>query len=192
MEYRYRLKVKNLENLTSSSKSQSSLDDRRTADATQPSSSSVSANGMKENPPTTEDMLSKSAQKKWKKDRSSIGLLLFLYLLQGVPLGMAGSIPLIIQTIGVSWSQQATFSFAFWPFSLKLLWAPVVDALYTKRFGRRKSWLIPIQYLIGFVMIVLSYYINDILVTTKTSQATQPSLSYLIRFLEFSTLLSST
>jgi PAT family acetyl-CoA transporter-like MFS transporter 1 len=104
-----------------------------------------------------------SIQSNWKKDLWNISLLLFLYLLQGIPLGMAGSIPLIIQTYGASWSQQATFSFAFWPFSLKLLWAPIVDALYSKKFGRRKTWLIPIQYAIGFVMILLSYYIHDIL-----------------------------
>ena len=78
---------------------------------------------------------------------------------------MAASIPLIIQTYGVTWSQQATFSFAFWPFSLKLLWAPIIDALFIKKFGRRKTWLVPIQYLIGFGMMILSYYINGLLDT---------------------------
>ena len=38
------------------------------------------------------------------------------------------------------YADQATFSFAVWPFSLKLLWAPLVDALYWRRLGRRKSW----------------------------------------------------
>ncbi|CAF1378873.1 unnamed protein product [Adineta ricciae] len=109
----------------------------------------------------------------WKKDQWNIVILLFLYLLQGIPLGMAASIPLIIQSYGASWSQQATFSFAFWPFSLKLLWAPIVDALYLKRFGRRKSWLIPIQYSIGIVMIILSYYINDILLEPASATTNQ-------------------
>jgi PAT family acetyl-CoA transporter-like MFS transporter 1 len=119
----------------------------------------------------------------WRKDRLNICLLLFLYLLQGIPLGLAASIPLIIQTYGASWSQQATFSFAFWPFSLKLLWAPIVDALYFKRFGRRKTWLIPIQFGIGLVMIILSYYINDILLAPATS----PTSSHprMFRTLEF-------
>jgi PAT family acetyl-CoA transporter-like MFS transporter 1 len=113
----------------------------------------------------------------WRKDRWSITLLLFLYLLQGIPLGMAASIPLIIQTYGASWSQQATFSFAFWPFSLKLLWAPIVDALYLKRFGRRKTWLIPVQYAIGFFMVLLSYCINDILHQPQSSAAShQPRM----------------
>lgn len=64
-------------------------------------------------------------------------LLLFLYVLQGIPLGLAGSIPLILQSKNVSYKDQAFFSLVFWPFSLKLLWAPLVDALYCSRFGRR-------------------------------------------------------
>lgn len=64
-------------------------------------------------------------------------LLLFLYVMQGIPLGLAGSIPLILQSKNVSYKDQAFFSFVFWPFSLKLLWAPLVDALYFSRFGRR-------------------------------------------------------
>jgi MFS transporter, PAT family, solute carrier family 33 (acetyl-CoA transportor), member 1 len=101
----------------------------------------------------------------WRQDKWNIGLLLLLYLLQGVPLGMAASIPLIIQTYG-----------AFWPFSLKLLWAPIVDAWYSKRFGRRKTWLIPVQYSIAFVMILLSYYINDIImVPVSSTNSSHPS-----------------
>lgn len=67
----------------------------------------------------------------------NILLLLFLYVLQGIPLGLAGSIPLILQGKSVSYKDQAFFSFVFWPFSLKLLWAPLVDALYFSKFGRR-------------------------------------------------------
>lgn len=67
----------------------------------------------------------------------SVLLLLFLYVLQGIPLGLAGSVPLILQSKKVSYTDQAFFSFVFWPFSLKLLWAPLVDSLYFSRFGRR-------------------------------------------------------
>lgn len=53
-------------------------------------------------------------------------------------------------------SHQAEFSFSYWPFSMKLLWAPIVDSLYIKSFGRRKTWLVPVQYLIGITMLVLA------------------------------------
>lgn len=96
-------------------------------------------------------------------DRTSVALLMFLYILQGIPLGLAGSIPMVLQSRKISYKEQALFSFVYWPFSIKLLWAPIVDAVYVGRFGRRKSWLVPTQYLIGLFMIVLSGYIPMLL-----------------------------
>ena len=96
-------------------------------------------------------------------DRSSVALLMLLYILQGIPLGLAGSIPYLLQSRQVSYTEQAMFSFAFWPFSIKLLWAPIVDATYFTSFGRRKSWLVPTQYLIGFFMFILSGYVGELL-----------------------------
>ncbi|KAG7478510.1 hypothetical protein JOB18_000680 [Solea senegalensis] len=93
----------------------------------------------------------------------NVSLLLFLYVLQGIPLGLAGSIPLILQGKHVSYKDQAFFSFVFWPFSLKLFWAPLVDALYFSRFGRRKSWLVPTQYLLGLFMLYLSAKVDSLL-----------------------------
>ncbi|XP_051512059.1 acetyl-coenzyme A transporter 1-like [Myxocyprinus asiaticus] len=95
----------------------------------------------------------------------NVALLLFLYVLQGIPLGLAGSIPLIMQSKSVSYKDQAYFSFVFWPFSLKLLWAPLVDSLYLGQFGRRKSWLVPTQYLLGLFMLYLSSTVDAMLQT---------------------------
>lgn len=94
-------------------------------------------------------------------DRANIAILFFLYLLQGIPLGLISAIPMLLQNRGASYSQQAEFSFAYWPFSLKLLWAPIVDSLYWSKFGRRKSWLIPTQYLIGIGMCLISLRVDD-------------------------------
>ena len=96
-------------------------------------------------------------------DYMNICILVFLYVLQGIPLGLAGSIPLILQSRKASYADQAVFSFVSWPFSVKLLWAPIVDSVYNRRFGRRKSWLVPVQYLIGIFMMVLSYHITSLL-----------------------------
>ncbi|XP_049809604.1 acetyl-coenzyme A transporter 1 [Schistocerca nitens] len=91
-----------------------------------------------------------------KGDEKNIAILFFLYLLQGIPIGLTAAIPMYLRNRGVSYRQQAEFSFAHWPFSLKLLWAPIVDSVFSTRFGRRKSWLVPTQYLIGFFMMFLS------------------------------------
>lgn len=102
-----------------------------------------------------------------KDDFGSILLLLLLYLLQGIPLGLIAAIPLLLQSKGITYAQQAVFSFAYWPFSMKLLWAPIVDSIYFKRIGRRKSWMVPCQYLIGIFLLVVSYHVPEIMGTEE-------------------------
>ena len=108
-------------------------------------------------------------------DFNSLLLLGVLYTLQGIPMGLHGSIPLILAK-KISYKEQALFSLCSWPFSLKLFWAPMVDALYVKRIGRRKSWLIPVQLLCGLMMLVGSSTINDWVGETP---GTQPEVSIL-------------
>lgn len=50
-------------------------------------------------------------------DYGNIAILFFLYLLQGIPLGVGQAIPMLLQNRGASYKQQAEFSFAYWPFS---------------------------------------------------------------------------
>ena len=114
------------------------------------------ANGVENQGDHDKRMEKSDQQSSVKRDRASIALLVFLYVLQGIPLGLAGAMPMLLQTKKVAYKDQATFSLVFWPFSMKLLWAPIVDTVYFSRFGRRKSWLVPVQYLIGIFMIVLS------------------------------------
>ena len=96
--------------------------------------------------------------------RSELGniiLLIFLYCLQGIPLGLSlGSIPFLLQS-HLSYSELAIFSLCSWPYSCKLLWSPIVDIYYMKSIGQRKSWIIPMQLLIGLILIILSYRINS-------------------------------
>ena len=76
-------------------------------------------------------------------------VLFFLYILQGVPLGLKSAVPLVLQERGVGLDDQSVFSVSNYPFSMKILWAPIVDSVFIKKFGRRKSWLIPTQTVIG-------------------------------------------
>lgn len=115
-------------------------------------------NESKESLPTKKQFRTSIAKDKW-----NIALLLLLYTLQGIPLGLAGSIPMVLQAKKIGYRQQAMFSFVSWPFSVKLLWAPIVDAVYSRSVGRRKSWLIPVQFIIGLTMITMSYSINTFL-----------------------------
>ncbi|EQC41516.1 hypothetical protein SDRG_01481 [Saprolegnia diclina VS20] len=95
-------------------------------------------------------------------DLWSILILLVLYTLQGIPMGLSSSIPFLLQE-KVGYAEQATFSLVSWPFSLKLLWAPIVDAIYSETFGRRKSWLIPVQFLCAGLMVFGGPFVGSVL-----------------------------
>jgi len=123
-------------------------------------------------------------------DERNILVLLFLYVLQGIPLGLAAAIPLILTNRNVSYKQQGEFSFAFWPFSVKLLWAPLVDSLYVASFGRRKTWLVPVQYLIGVTMMVLSYNVDYYL--GDGSDTAEPNVTILTAMFFFLNFLAAT
>ena len=53
-------------------------------------------------------------------DAAPITLLLLLYTLQGIPMGLSGSMPFLIQAAGASLADQARFSTVSLPFSFKL------------------------------------------------------------------------
>lgn len=88
-------------------------------------------------------------------DRLNILFLVVLYVMQSLPYGLVTTIPMILQKRGASYSTQAKFAM-----DMKLLWAPIVDSCFTSKFGSRKSLLVPIHYLVGFVMITMSFYID--------------------------------
>jgi PAT family acetyl-CoA transporter-like MFS transporter 1 len=87
-------------------------------------------------------------------------------------MGLSGSIPIIMKENGASYSSLSMFSLVSLPFSLKLLWAPIVDSQYLKSVGRRKTWLVIVQILCGLVMISGSYNIEDWLSGSSSSITT--------------------
>ncbi|KAI9257930.1 acetyl-coenzyme A transporter 1-domain-containing protein [Phascolomyces articulosus] len=98
-----------------------------------------------------------------KEDLGNFILLVILYLLQGVPVGLSfGSIPFLLKE-KLSYSQIAVFSLSSWPYSLKFLWSPIVDAVYSPNVGRRKSWIIPIQIMTGFLFLLLGKNIDALM-----------------------------
>jgi MFS transporter, PAT family, solute carrier family 33 (acetyl-CoA transportor), member 1 len=51
-----------------------------------------------------------------------------------------------------SFAAAGLFKFAMWPYGIKLLWSPVVDSLYFSKFGRRKTWVVPLQLIVAAVL----------------------------------------
>ena len=100
------------------------------------------------------------------QDQRNFGLLVLLYFLQGIPMGLAtGSVPFLLKN-HMSYGEIGIFSLASYPYSLKLLWSPIVDAVWSPRLGRRKSWILPIQVLSGLGMLYLGSRVEAMMAAT--------------------------
>lgn len=90
-------------------------------------------------------------------------LLVALYFVQGIPVGLAfGTVPFLLKSMAkdTSFASLGLFSMATYPYSLKILWSPIIDSCYNRRIGRRRSWIIPIQLISGILLILLGWAIS--------------------------------
>ncbi len=75
-----------------------------------------------------------------------VGLLFALYLAQGLPFGFqANALPLLLTEAGVSLEKVSLSRALALPWLLKALWAPLIDRFGIDAFGRKKSWIVPLQ-----------------------------------------------
>ncbi|MET0284877.1 MAG: MFS transporter [Polyangiales bacterium] len=69
-----------------------------------------------------------------------------LYFAQGLPFGVQGTaLPLLLRERGASLEAVGFAGLLALPWLGKALWAPLVDRYGSARFGRRKSWIVPMQ-----------------------------------------------
>lgn len=96
----------------------------------------------------------------WREEGWNLVLLVTLYMIQGVPLGLTmGSMPYLLQE-RASYTQIGIFSIAAYPYSFKLFWSPLVDSLYSTRFGQRKSWIVPIQTCTAAILVLSADWVQ--------------------------------
>src|SRR5665213_795706 len=89
-------------------------------------------------------------------------IVLLLGFSSGLPLALSGSTLLVwMRESGVDLRTIGLFALVGTPYTLKFLWAPLVDALHipflTNRFGRRRGWLIFSQLLLIASIVVLAF-----------------------------------
>src|SRR6202171_5223180 len=80
-------------------------------------------------------------------------IVLLLGFSSGLPLALSGSTLLVwMRESGVDLGTIGLFALVGTPYTLKFLWAPLVDALhvpfFTRKFGRRRGWLVFAQLLL--------------------------------------------
>src|SRR4029079_6147101 len=87
-------------------------------------------------------------------------IVLLLGFSSGLPLALSGSTLLVwMSESGVDLGTIGLFALVGTPYTLKFLWAPLVDALHvpllTRAFGRRRGWLLFAQaLLIGAILLL--------------------------------------
>jgi len=91
--------------------------------------------------------------------RASAGLyatLVGLYVAQAIPIYLfIAALPAILRELGVSRTTIGAMAILLIPWVLKFLWAPLVDRYGSRRFGRRRSWILPLQLTnIGLILVM--------------------------------------
>lgn len=88
----------------------------------------------------------------------SIALLGALYFVQGLPFGFqANALGAYLRQAGLSLTGIGFLGLLALPWLLKVLWAPVVDRYGSPRFGRRKSWIVPLQAGLALTCVAASF-----------------------------------
>src|SRR5580698_11020825 len=88
-------------------------------------------------------------------------IVLLLGFSSGLPLALSGSTLLIwMRESGVDLGTIGLFALVGTPYTLKFIWAPLVDALhvpfFTRAFGRRRGWLVFSQLLLIVAILLLA------------------------------------
>ena len=88
-------------------------------------------------------------------------IVLLLGFSSGLPLALSGSTLLVwMRESGVDLGTIGLFALVGTPYTLKFLWAPLVDALhvplFTRDFGRRRGWLVFSQLLLIVAILLLA------------------------------------
>ncbi|KAK4703787.1 hypothetical protein P7C70_g2426, partial [Phenoliferia sp. Uapishka_3] len=135
-----------------------------------------------DNPSGKEDDVPKGDGSLSVRDQRALALLVVLYLLQGIPVGLAfGSIPFLLRA-KLSYSQIGIFTLCTYPYSLKLLWSPIVDSIFSTSVGRRKSWIVPIQ---TIVAVMLWWLAGNITALMEAAEPDVNKLTFLFFVLVF-------
>lgn len=90
-----------------------------------------------------------------------LGLLGALYFSQGLPYGFfTQALPALLRKEGVSLPAIGASSLLALPWALKFLWAPLVDRWHSPRWGRRRSWILPLQWAAIFTLCGLGAFVR--------------------------------
>ena len=90
--------------------------------------------------------------------RRSLVLLFCLYFAQGLPFGFQNEISAFLRQAGLSLTKIGFANLLTLPWSIKALWAPLVERYGSERLGRRKTWIVAMQLLLAATCVVTAFF----------------------------------
>ncbi|MDF2445962.1 MAG: transporter [Moraxellaceae bacterium] len=91
--------------------------------------------------------------------RARLGLLLSLYICQGLPTGVfTQALPALLRRYDVPLTVIGFSGLLAMPWALKFLWAPFVDRHFSPRWGQRRSWILPMQLAALAMLLVIAFF----------------------------------
>ncbi|MFP5430896.1 MAG: MFS transporter [Gammaproteobacteria bacterium] len=88
-----------------------------------------------------------------------LGLLLTLYVCQGLPTGVfTQALPAILRRYDVPLTVIGMSGLLAMPWALKFLWAPLVESHFLARWGQRRSWILPMQLLGVATLLLIAFF----------------------------------
>ena len=98
----------------------------------------------------------------------TLGLLLSLYLAQGLPAGfITQALPAILRQYHVSLQLIGWSGLLLLPSALKFMWAPLVDHHYSEKVGQSRSWILPSSALAIVILFCVAFFEPTSLVQLK-------------------------
>jgi PAT family beta-lactamase induction signal transducer AmpG len=91
------------------------------------------------------------------KTATKLGLLSSLYLSQGLPYGFfTQALPVLLRKQGMSLPDIGLTHLLALPWALKFLWSPLMDRYGSQGLGRRRGYILPLQFLAAGVLLLLA------------------------------------
>jgi MFS family permease len=98
--------------------------------------------------------------------RRNLVVLFLLYFAQGLPFGFQKELGAFLRQAGMSITNITLSRGLSLPWLLKALWAPLVDRYGSESFGRRKSWIVPLQILLSGTFIAAAFFPPEVSLPT--------------------------
>lgn len=96
-------------------------------------------------------------------DAGRILFLTLLYMVQGLWFGFIGSALPVKLKKSFDLDELGIISLWFVPYSFKFIFAPLIDTVYSHQMGKRRTWIVPTQLIMGVIVFYFSFQLEELI-----------------------------